>query len=223
MGPRGLIFDLDDTLYPRTRYVQSGLAAASRVAAARYGIPADAAFTAMRAAPAGSEFQTLGERFGLPADIVPVLLSVFRDHTPSLWLFHDAEPALQQARAAGWRMAILTNGLPSVQAKKVEALALRGLVDDVVFAEEYAEGGKPNSACFREAARRLRLPVERCVMVGDDETCDIRGARAAGLRTIRLLRTGAPDGCDADLIVKSLADVTAAASSLVHEVDVHAA
>src|SRR5262245_2125128 len=105
MGSRGLIFDLDDTLYPRTRYVQSGLAAASRAAADRYGIPADAAFTAMRGAPAGSEFQVLRQRFGLPADVVPALLAVFRNHTPSLWLFHDAEPALRQARAEGWRLA----------------------------------------------------------------------------------------------------------------------
>ena len=40
---RGLILDLDDTLYPRERFVRSGFAAVARHVAAAHGVPADAA------------------------------------------------------------------------------------------------------------------------------------------------------------------------------------
>jgi HAD superfamily hydrolase (TIGR01662 family) len=223
MQSRGLIFDLDDTLFPRERFVQSGLAAAARFAAGRYDIPADRAFTTMLAAPAGSAFQTLRKTFGLPADAVAALLSAFRTHKPSLWLFHDAEAALRQLRHEGWRLAVLTNGLPAVQAAKVEALGLRTMVDHVVFAAEHAEGGKPHAACFREVVQRLGLPADRCVMVGDDPACDVDGAKAAGIRTIQIVRTGEPQAGHADLVVKSLTDVPGAAGYLIAEVNAHAA
>jgi 4-nitrophenyl phosphatase len=47
--------------------------------------------------------------------------------------------------------------------------------------------GKPNSAIFEEALRRLRSLSEDTIMVGDRLSTDIAGAHSAGLRAILLL------------------------------------
>jgi len=64
-----------------------------------------------------------------------------------------------------------------------------------VAALEYASGqratliGKPSPAFFAMAAERLGRPLTGLAVVGDDLESDIRGGRAAGLRTIQV-RTG---------------------------------
>ena len=65
----------------------------------------------------------------------------------------------------------------------------------VVAAVEYAAGatarvlGKPAADFFELAARSLGVPVETCVVVGDDATSDIAGGNAVGVHTVQV-RTG---------------------------------
>lgn len=50
----------------------------------------------------------------------------------------------------------------------------------------FAHLGKPEPHLFAEAARRLSLPPDRLVMIGDQLETDIAGARAAGVATALL-------------------------------------
>jgi putative hydrolase of the HAD superfamily len=226
MRTRAIVFDLDDTLYPRGRFVRSGFAAVATFVEQQFGIPASQALTTLlKAGPSqpGAEFQTLCEAIGLPDDALPKLVHVFRTHTPALWLFHDVEVTLRELRANGWRLAILTNGLPDVQAAKIDALGLGSLVDHVVFAAEHAEGGKPHADAFHAVLARLDLPADRCVMVGDDVECDVRGARAAGMYAIRIRRDDGNPWSDAHATVALLGEVPAVADSLLQRMNAHAA
>ena len=221
---RAVIFDLDDTLYPREAFVRSGLSAVARYAERRFGIGAEQALrTMLRSIGTGLEFQALLMGFNLPEDLMPALLDVFRTHDPALCPYEDARPALDRLRREGWALAILTNGLPAVQARKVNALALAPLVDTVVYAEEHAAIGKPHPAVYHRVLQELDLPAGRCVMVGDDVECDIKGARAAGMRTIKMMRHDSGRLCPADVGVEFLSGVPAAAAALIPEVTTHAA
>jgi len=226
---RGLIFDLDDTLYPRERFIRSGFAAVANDLQRRHGVPAGMVFRMLSQAftggHAGREFQALCGQLGLPQKEVPYMLRVFRAHKPSLWLPHESSEVLRMLRLDGWRLAILTNGIPSVQAAKVDALALAPMVDTVVYAEAIARGGKPDPAVFYETLDRLDLTADRCVVVGDDPASDIAGARAAEMRAIRVARPGVmvDAACDADLIVNSVADVPKVAGALLEMVTLDAA
>ena len=217
---RGIIIDLDDTLYPRERFVRSGLAAVARHVGLAHGIAADAAYgTMVRALSSGRggfELQALCRRFDLPAEVIPTLIDVFRMHTPTIFLSEEATTALQRLRADGWAIAVLTNGLSAVQFRKVAALGLTTLVDEIVYAEEHAPGGKPSPAPFHAALRALELPAARCVCAGDDMNKDIRGARQLGIATVRVARPGipAPEGDEADVVIDSLQQLPGAAALL---------
>lgn len=226
---RGLIFDLDDTLYPRERFIRSGFAAVANDLQRRHGLPAGMVFRRLSQAftggHAGREFQALCDELGLSHREVPYMLRIVRAHKPSLWLPHESCETLRRLRVDGWRLALLTNGLPSVQVAKVDALGLGPMVDTVVYADAIARGGKPDARVFYEALDRLDLTADRCVVVGDDPVCDIAGARAAKLRSIRVSRPGVivDAGYDADLIVNSVVDVPKVAGALLEMVTLDAA
>ena len=221
---RGVIIDLDDTLYPRDRFVRSGLAAVAKHASEKYGIAADAAYGVMTRSLAidgnGSELQALCRRFDLPEANVRELLDVFRSHTPSLFLSQEAVDTLHALRADGWALAILTNGLPSVQFRKIAALGITPLVDEVIYAEEHAHGGKPSAAPFQAALHALELTAAQCVCVGDDAARDVRGARNVGMATIRVVRPGAQVALadEADLVIDSVKHIPGAAALLLTRV-----
>jgi putative hydrolase of the HAD superfamily len=219
---RGLIVDLDDTLYPRRQFLLSGFSAVAAHVAALHGVdvaPLLAALTrALDAGEANRAFQRLCTEYTLPQTDVQQLLQVFRDHVPTLAVDDDVAGALRRMRASGWRIAILTNGLPSVQDRKLTALGAAALVDHVVFAEQFAPKGKPAAETFRHALTRLNLPASRCVCVGDDPVNDIAGARALGLRTIRITRhTAFTPLREADAIVRTFEEVPGVAGLLLEK------
>jgi putative hydrolase of the HAD superfamily len=193
-GRRGLILDLDDTLYPRERFVMSGFAAVAHHVSVVHGISSELAYNILNrahdSADRGRELQVLCDRLRLSRDLVPSFVDVFRRHLPSLWLNHEVRQVLHELRASGWRLGVLTNGLPSVQFRKIAALGLTSLVDEIVYAEEHVAGGKPAAAAFKAVLRSLELSAGQCICVGDDLVRDIRGARALGIRTVRMSRPG---------------------------------
>jgi putative hydrolase of the HAD superfamily len=224
---RAAIFDLDDTLYEREQFVLSGFAAVAESLERRFDLPAAWVVAtlkdARRRGHEGRELQALCADHGLPEALIPALVEVVRHHEPTLVLGSVASAVLAQMRADGWRLAILTNGLPVTQRAKVAALGLDARVDAVLYAEEHAPGGKPSRAAFDAALAAVGVTSDRAVFIGDDLVRDVRGARAAGLFTLRV----APKGTrrtedDADAIVV-LEDVPAAAGGLVKRSGAHAA
>jgi putative hydrolase of the HAD superfamily len=224
---KAVIFDLDDTLYPYIQHVHSGFAAVAMYVDRHCGVAAKDAYATLRWArevdARGAEFQRLCDVYRLDRSIVPALLREFNTHLPQLWLTHDAAAVLSTLRRDGWRLGLLTNGDPSVQRKKVEALGLAALIDHVIYASEHAPGGKPAREPFIEVLRRLQVAPRDAVMVGDDSVNDVDGGRAAGMRTIFLARTGRPHHDGADAVVHALSDVPGAAAALLGRGMAHAA
>ena len=219
-GARAIILDLDDTLYPERRFALSGLAAVAHHAHRAHGIPAAGAFGVLRRALAGGRrdraFQDLVAHYRLPDHVIPRFLEVYRQHDPRLRLPRRSHLALTELRRS-WRIGLLTNGDPEIQARKVAALGLARYVDAVVFAETTG-AAKPAGCAFRTALERLDGDARRAVFVGDHPVCDIAGARAIGMKTIHVRRPIAhddADGCGADWTVDSMAMVPGAADALV--------
>ncbi len=218
---RAILFDLDDTLYPLERFVMSGFRAVAAAVDARWGVPRTAALETLVSAAAaarGRELQVLAERHGLPETAVPDLVEIIRLHVPDLRL-PELSLAVLGALRRDWRIGLVTNGRPDIQARKVRALGVHRLVDAVVYAHEVGTGaGKPDAAPFLEACRQLGVAAAATVFVGDDPDCDIAGAHAVGMKTIWLPARVAPQAARpaelADVIVASLADVPAAATRL---------
>lgn len=227
---RAIVFDLDDTLYAERRFLLSAFASVAGETERLFHVPAAEAFGVLRRTLVRGHrpiaLQVLCARFGLPMQMVGAFTALIRDHEPRLRL-PRASAAVLHELARGWKVGILTNGLPERQARKIAALGLADKVDAIVYA--CAGGpGKPESAPFETVLNQLGARAFESVFVGNDPWCDISGARRTGLKTIRV-RRGAyarariARGREADAVVGSLALVPAVAAALVEEAQRHAA
>jgi len=77
-------------------------------------------------------------------------------------------------------VGVVSNGLPDVQYRKLEAIGLQQVLSCIVLSEEIGIR-KPDPRIFRHAARLLQLQPSECLYVGDSYASDVVGAKASGM------------------------------------------
>jgi 2-haloacid dehalogenase len=107
-----------------------------------------------------------------------------------LGAYPDARPALERLRAAGLKLAILSNGAPRMLAAAAESAGLARLLDAVISVEEVGVY-KPSPPVYRLAPDRLGLWPSEIVFVSSNGW-DACGAKAFGLRVAWCNRAGQP-------------------------------
>ena len=187
-------FDLDDTLYPERDFVRSGYLAVAEWAEAQLGLAApivQAELEALFTAGIRKEvFNLWLEERGLdPARWVQPMIEVYRDHSPRISMFADAAAMLLALESHGVRRGAITEGVRTVQESKLRALGLAAAFEVVVISgEEARERWKPSRAPFDEWLQQMKVHAEESCYVGDNPAKDFRGARQAGMRTMRVRR-----------------------------------
>jgi 2-haloacid dehalogenase len=107
-----------------------------------------------------------------------------------LGAYPDARDALRALRAAGLRLAILSNGSPGMLAAAVESAGLGDLLDAVLSVEEVGVY-KPHPSVYRLAPDRLGAPPEAVAFVSSNGW-DAFAAQAFGLRVVWCNRLAQP-------------------------------
>ncbi|HXP73294.1 MAG TPA: HAD family hydrolase [Stellaceae bacterium] len=210
---RAILLDLDDTLYDEAAYMRSGFAAVAVGIAGMTGYAPAAVLEVLldveRREGRGRVFDTALTAFGMTAgsDVVQDLVTVYRSHRPRIELHAGARELLARLRRRG-RTAIVTDGLPLIQRRKIAALGLESAVDAVVYTWDLG-APKPDPAGYLDALARLGATPAEAVVVGDNPRHDLVAARAIGARAIRVLRgrfgsVPAPAGAEPDLEIADI-------------------
>jgi putative hydrolase of the HAD superfamily len=106
----------------------------------------------------------------------------------AFYIFPDVIPALLAMRAAGLRLAIVSNwGWAAPELLQTLELAQHFEVLSISARVGYQ---KPSPLIFEHALRLLGTPAHDAVHVGDDPTADVVGARRAGIEPILIHRRG---------------------------------
>lgn len=178
---RGVIFDLDDTLYSEKMYVRSGYKAVAKYlgrpdAEARLwelfqdGKPAIDCYLA--------EHGLLDEK--------AACITSYRNHIPEIELYPEVKELLQHLKQRNIKVGIITDGRIESQNNKIDALGLRELVDDIIITDEF--GGeqfrKPCDIAYRIIQRRWKLSFEELVYVGDNAGKDFVAPRGLGMYSV---------------------------------------
>lgn len=145
----------------------------------------------------------------VPEGVIEDLLVVFREvRLREGRLMGDALEVLVRMRGRGWLLGLLTNGAPSVQNTKIDAVGLRGLFDAIVISGEMGVG-KPEREVFEAVLGRLGVGAAGAVMVGNSVARDVVGARGVGMRAVLLRVPGAEEPGDAEPegVARSLLEV----------------
>ena len=124
-------------------------------------------------------------------------------------LYPDAVPALDALAAVGYRLGLATNGN-----SYPERCGLAGHFDFAALAQDVGFS-KPDARFYGEVIAAAGVPSGQIAHVGDSPVNDVQGARAAGLRTVWLVRDGVRDAAvRADATISSLAELPDALAAL---------
>lgn len=174
---KGVIFDLDDTLYGEKEYVKSGYKAVSGYLGGGYEERLWSFFEEGK--PAIDELlKELGRE-----DNKAEVLEVYRSHKPAIHLYPGVAEMIEELKAKGIKVGIITDGRPEGQRSKLDALGLD--VDDVIITDEL--GGvqfrKPCDIAFRILVTRWRVNPADVVYIGDNPTKDFQAPQQLGIKT----------------------------------------
>ena len=175
---KGVIFDLDDTLYDEKDYVRSGY-----MAVAAYLGDKDAVDVMWNyfeeGKPAIDAYLSSVGRDSEKAHC----LEVYREHTPDITLRDGVAELIAELKSKGVKVGIITDGRVSGQEKKITALGLYDMVDDIIITDSL--GGvqfrKPNDISFRIMQNRWRIPFEQMIYIGDNPSKDFQAPSQLGM------------------------------------------
>jgi putative hydrolase of the HAD superfamily len=190
---RGILFDLDDTLYEERHFFRSGFQAVARALVDRGFGPKDRALELLEQfhhhEGRDRVLQKLSAELKFPPEWIDGLVEIFRSHKPDIELAADAREVLGRLRKR-YKLGCVTDGWAAVQRAKLLALGAESLLDAIVVADDYGrDKWKPSPFPFHKCCELLELSPDSCLFVGDNPQRDIRGARMAGLRCVRLRRS----------------------------------
>jgi carbamoyl-phosphate synthase large subunit len=197
--PPVIVFDMDDTLYPEADFVRSGhRAVAERV---WQDLRVDIEPELRRRFAAGQRGDLMSAALAAldvkaPKDYVDrVLVPVYREHVPAIRPYVETVPTLTELRSRGHRLALLSDGWAEVQRRKLAALGLARLFDEIVITDELGrDAWKPSPLGFERILATMSVEGDSTMYVSDNPHKDFAGPHRLGMRTVRIVRPGTEHG-----------------------------
>jgi 2-haloacid dehalogenase len=129
----------------------------------------------------------------------------------TLAAFPDVKPGLQQLKAMGLRLAVLSNGEPKMLESAASGAGIADLLDAVISVDE-VKVFKPSPRVYERAAMHLKIANDSIGFVTSNNW-DAQGAGSAGLTTFWIQRAAAEPaeelGYPAAHVVRLLTDLPA--------------
>jgi putative hydrolase of the HAD superfamily len=200
---KGLLLDLDDTLYHYEPVHKIAFEACAQVAESNYQIQKEEFRSLWKIArdkvhidvhgqgASHSRLLYLQKLYELHSgktnadfalELEEVYWSVF---LKEMTFRNGVERFLQKAQKLGIRMAIVTDLTAQIQLKKWQKLELHRYIDFMISSEE-AGVEKPSPYIFELALQKLQLQVNEVAMIGDNALKDIAGAQALQMKAYQV-------------------------------------
>ena len=191
---KAFIFDLDDTLFPEIEFVKSGFQVVAEYIGDRYGYNEKELRSKLagilKRDGRGHVFNTLLEELGLYSEAnLLLLIHLYRTHKPNLNLYKDVFPTIERLKNLGISLAIVTDGMASVQRNKLVSLGLSNYFDILFCTDELGRKyWKPSTISFEVVLNLLDIRPDEAVYIGDNVSKDFLGPNSLGMHTIQIIR-----------------------------------
>lgn len=198
MSLRAVLFDIDDTLFPTTKFAgRARRRAVDAMVHAGLDVDPEAAYAELEevvrefSSNYGHHFDKLVLRLGArlkpgvhPAIVIASGICAYHAAKEHIRPYPDAVRALAALSTSGLQRGVVTNGLTVKQAEKLVRLGLeRAFSPNAIFISEELGVAKPHPKIFSIACESLGIRPAEALYVGDHPAKDIDPAHEAGLHT----------------------------------------
>ncbi|WP_448217403.1 HAD family hydrolase [Endozoicomonas sp. 2B-B] len=188
---KAVVFDLDDTLYPEYKYVDSGFKAIDHFLRKNYKLigfyrVANLLFSkGYRGDVFNKALDSL--KFSYNDSFIKHLVSVYRGHIPDIKL-DKATIGVLDYISSTYKTALITDGYQIAQKKKIDALGICSYFDHICITDLLGKQyWKPHEMSYKKTEQFLNVAPEECVYVGDNPTKDFVTPNRLGWKTIQML------------------------------------
>lgn len=126
-------------------------------------------------------FRILAEKNGIQIDAVRFNSLYKRTLSACSVLIPGAVNVIERLYDAGKRLFIVTNGDYAVQTGRLKKSGIEAYFEDIFVSESIGEP-KPSPVFFDHVKKNIKnFDISECLLVGDSQTSDIKGANLAGI------------------------------------------
>ncbi|NJR59173.1 MAG: HAD family hydrolase [Cyanobacteria bacterium CRU_2_1] len=210
-----LVFDLDDTLFPEHQFVFSGFQAVSDWMLEQYSVSGffEIIWRLFKHGKRRTIFNQALEYLQIPykPSLIQELVQIYRDHTPMIALYEDAQWALDYFKT-NKQLGLITNGYLTTQQNKVEALGIVSRFNAIVYCGAFSyKYWKPSPVPYLQMMELTGCEGTEYIYVGDHPYKDFIAAKNLGWITVRICRA---DGEHVNMTVEEHYDANIKITSL---------
>lgn len=192
---KGIIFDLDNTLYNYDICHKEALSSVFQYIRVQYDIQYNISLiynsisSNLKNELVGTAsshnkniyFKQLLEKLNISLDVLYVINNLYWEtFFEYMILFEGVFDFISWNRGLGIKIGILTDYETEYQIKKLEKLGILSFIDKIVTSEEVGIE-KPSIQMFQTILRKLEVHSDDVIMIGDNFTKDVQGAINAGI------------------------------------------
>lgn len=189
---KAVVFDLDDTLFLESDYVQTGFACVEEYISKNYlvdvkkGLLYDL-FLKDKRNVYDRALDSLGINY--TKSDMEKLVEIYHNHIPrGIKLTDGALEVLKHLKTSGYKLGMITDGRPVGQNNKIDCLGIRDLFDKIIITDDLGiEFRKPNEKAFTLMAQTLGVKYEEMVYIGDNATKDFAVMKKLPIKTIQFI------------------------------------
>ncbi len=190
---KALLFDLDDTLFDCCGLLVEAARRRSARAMVQAGLPCteEEAYRrqielAEQHGPRFDVFDAMAEMYHMPSSLAQVALTAYNSgEVGDIQPFPDVPETLAELRSQGYKLLLYTSGVYARQQRKVDALGLAPLFDEIVIND--VETGEHRDDAFQDLLTRHHLKPDEVACVGDRIQSEIKTGNSLGMTTVQML------------------------------------
>ncbi len=190
---RGIVFDLDDTLYDCTERLREAAQRRAAEAMVKAGLPLtveqahEMQSKLMREqGPRFKAFARIAEMYGRGNDFVDDVMRAYnRDEVGDIHPFPDVFPTLARLRGMALKLFLVTSGVYGRQEKKIRFLGLERSFDRIIINDD--DRGTTKEECYLDVMQEAGLSPEEMLSVGDRIYSEIKICNSLGMTTVQML------------------------------------
>lgn len=190
---KGIVFDLDDTLYDCTDSLRDAAHWRAAQAMVEAGLPLELEqayrMQIRMTEEHGPRFKAvarIAEMYGKGSDFIHRVMRAYNtDEVSEIAPFPDVIPTLDTLRALGLKLFLVTSGVYARQERKIQCLGLENVFDRIIIDDD--DMGITKEECYIDLLKESGLKGDQLLCVGDRIYSEIRICNSLGMPTVQMV------------------------------------